>query len=397
MRWGIPMRDNNVLILSGNYGDGHLQVAKAIEDAFRITYPHLNSVLVDFMELTHPVLHQVSHYLYIQGMRRCPMAYGFIHAKTRSPNRLLSLMKKMNHFGLHRLYTLLGTIRPIAVVSTFPLAAEAMAALKSFGLTNVPTVTVITDHTNHSYWVNFSTDIYLVGSEWVRQGLLNYDVPNKQIHVTGIPIRAAFSLSLSRTCLQQKYLLDALLPTFLFMGGGYGIFEDIEPFLREIETIPNEIQIMFVCGRNLKMKQRLTVFATYSKHRIYVMGYMENIHELMIISDAIVTKPGGITISEALALEVPMILTKPLPGQEEDNSLFLQQAGVAVQTSSMKDLIGQMMELSVKPDYLRILRRNATKIQKKHAALDAAQIIAQACYKPSHISYSKEIAIAMPQ
>jgi processive 1,2-diacylglycerol beta-glucosyltransferase len=305
-------------------------------------------------------------------------------------------LKKMNHFGLRRLYTLLLTMRPIAVVSTFPLAAEAMAALKSLGLTNVPTVTVITDHTNHSYWVNPSTDIYLVGSEWARQGLLKFDVSSEQIYVTGIPIRSAFSQTFSRTCLQQKYVLDASLPTFLFMSGGDGLFKDIEQFFHEIETLPYEIQIILVCGRNLQLKQRLTLFAAHSKHRIQVMGYVDNIQELMVIADAVVTKPGGITISEALALEVPMILTKPLPGQEEDNSLFLQQAGVAVQTSSMEDLIGQMMELIVKPEYLRILSRNAAKIQKKHAALDAAQIIIQACYMPSHLSYSKEFAIAVP-
>jgi processive 1,2-diacylglycerol beta-glucosyltransferase len=390
------MNDNNILILSGNYGDGHLQAAKAIEDAFKSTNPHLNIVLVDFMKLTHPVLHQISHFLYIQGLRRYPKAYGYIHARTRSPNRLLSLMKKMNHFGLHHLYTLLETVRPIAVVSTFPLAAEAMAALKSVGLTNVPTVTVITDHTNHSYWVNPNTDIYLVGSEWARQGLLNHNVSNKQIYVTGIPIRAAFSQSFSRTYLQQKHQLDASLPTFLFMSGGYGIFEDIEQFFREIETFPFQIQLMLICGRNLQLKERLAVFASNSKHRIQVMGYIDNIHELMIISDVIVTKPGGLTISEALALKVPMILTKPLPGQEEDNASFLKHAGVAVQTDSVKDLTEQMMELMVNPDYLSTLSRNAAKIQKKHAAFDAAQIIVHACCEPTRLSYPQVFAVAVP-
>jgi processive 1,2-diacylglycerol beta-glucosyltransferase len=219
------MTKETILILYSNYGDGHRQAAKALRDTLAMTQHNMEGILVDFMELTHPHVYPMSRYLFIQAMKKSPSIYGYIFNKTRDVNSFSNLMKKFNGLGLGRLLSFIQTARPSMIVSTFPLAAGAMSKLKEFGLTDVPTTTVITDHTDHSAWVHPYTDHYIAGSEFVKQALQRNHISNQQITVTGIPIRREFNGSFNRESLLGKHDLDPSRPTLLIMGGAYGLLD----------------------------------------------------------------------------------------------------------------------------------------------------------------------------
>lgn len=375
-RRGEKMKHRNggpILILSGNYGDGHLQAANAIQQAMRISRPEVSVVVIDFMAWNHPYTHPISRYLYMRGIQKFPSVYGYLFQKTRD-NHSSAFLKTFSRIGMKRLLKLLQEVKPSVVVSTFPFAAAALSRLKAYGLIDVPTVTVITDHTDHNYWIHAHTDHYIVGSDYVRQGLRRAGIDDRQIAVTGIPVRPEFSRTYSKELLKAEHGLDPDLPTVLVIGGGQGMFGD---GVQILEQMPDRLQLIVVCGHNQKLLHKLSEHAERSKHRILLTGYITYIHELMIVSDLIITKPGGLTTSEAIALEVPMLFYKPLPGQEQDNARFLLQAGVALQARNSQELRDVLAEVLRNPHLLQEMRRKARHLQTKWAAFDALEIIWQ--------------------
>lgn len=364
-----------ILILTGNYGDGHIQVAQAIHEAIQIRFPSLEPVIFDFMEWVHPYSNHVSRFLYLQGVKKFPQLYGYIYQKTRRMNTFSKMMKTIFSSGIGRMVKLIEEVEPTVVVSTFPLAAAVMSKLKSYGLTDVPTVTTITDHTDHSCWIYPCTDQYIVGSRSVRDSLIDLGVEENRIADTGIPIRQQFSQSLQRDEIFAKYGLDPHLPTVLVMGGGCGLIGDGSSTLQELDALPQPIQLIIVCGHNEKLRMELEGNLKDSKHRIHLTGYINYVHELMAISDLMITKPGGVTTFEAIAMELPMLLYKPIPGQEQDNAKFLIRSGVAIQAETDRDLTDHLSKLLSNRELLLQMRENSKQFHPKESAFASVEII----------------------
>jgi processive 1,2-diacylglycerol beta-glucosyltransferase len=369
-----------VLILSGDLGDGHQQAANALMETAKLVHPDAEVTIINFMELAHPYLHTFGRYLYVKGVKNFPSVYGYLYRKTRHSDTPSSVLKTFNLFSVGRLLKLLEELQPTVVASTFPVAAYAMSLLKSRGLTAVPMVTVITDHTDHSYWVHPHTDQYIVGSEHVRTCLNRIGIMDSLISVTGIPVRPSFNRTYERDSLREKYDLHPTLPTVLIMGGGFGIIDKGISSLLTSGKFTEQMQFIIVCGRNEKLRQQLTVEAKHSMHRIVVTGFIDHIYEIMALADLIITKPGGLTTSEALALGVPMLLYRPLAGQEQDNAAFLLEAGAAMQAEDAMDLLIKCMELLRQPKLLFMMKQNAKRIRSVNSAFQAVDVMLQTAH-----------------
>lgn len=371
---------DRILILSGNLGDGHKQAANALCEAARQHYPHAEVRVIDFMELVSPRLHTVSRYIYLQGIRTFPTIYGYFYHKTRKPDTLSSsLLKKLTIHGVDHLLHLLNAYEPTVVISTFPAAAAGMSLLKTSGATKVTTVTVITDHTDHSYWLYEGTDHYIVGSERVRCGLQQLDIDDARISVTGIPIRANFYMNIDhhhRLSLREKYGLHRTKPTVMVMGGGEGMMgSGLVDMLHSDALSP--MQFIIVCGHNYNLKTRLGEALQHTKHHIILTGYVNSIHEIMAMSDVMITKPGGLTTSEAIACGLPMLLYHPLPGQEQDNAKFLVEAGVAIEATHDADLPLQLDRMLTNPGLLQQMQQNTRQLSMGESAAKAWCAIVQ--------------------
>ncbi len=369
------LNKEKILILTGNYGDGHNQVAQALHDAIQIRYPSLQPVIFDFMECVHPYSKQFSRFIYLHGVKKFPQLYGYIYQKTRRANKLSNAMKAILSTGVGRMLKLIEQVQPTVVVSTFPLAAAVISKLKSYGLIDIPTVTSITDHTDHSCWIYPFTDQYVVGSNLVRDSLINLGVEDTRITETGIPIRQQFSHSFNRERIFRKYGLDPQMPTLLIMGGGCGMIGEGNATIQGINSLKDPLQLIIVCGHNEKLRMELKEKLKDSKHRIHLTGYITYIHELMAISDLMITKPGGVTTFEAIAMELPMLLYKPIPGQEQDNAKFLVRSGVAVQAESSQDFIEFLSNLMRDKKLLQQMRENTRQFHPKESAFASVEVI----------------------
>ncbi|MFK7695092.1 MGDG synthase family glycosyltransferase [Paenibacillus sp. HJGM_3] len=366
------MEHQRILILTGRYGEGHRQAALALQEAYGQSYPNASVQVVDYMEWMHPYTHELGRTLFVKGVAALPSVYGFLFEQTRRPGMIARGMHFLTRFGIPRMQQLLEETRPTLVVSTFPLAAGAMSALKQRGLTDVPTVTVITDHTDHSYWVHPYTDRYLVGSERVGRLLRRKGVPSTRITVTGIPIRSRFGHDPERELLRHKHGLRADMPTILLMGGGCGIIDKHLLAALESEAVTQRLQLVICCGHNTRRMEQMTRASRSSRHRIVPLGFVECIDEYMALADLIVTKPGGLSTSEAIAMRLPMLLYRALPGQEEDNARYLTKAGVAVRAEGELDLARKLSALLEAPEQLDEMRNRASRLDQRHSAGKAA-------------------------
>ncbi|PKR86212.1 MGDG synthase family glycosyltransferase [Heyndrickxia camelliae] len=373
----VMKKKEKILILSGSFGQGHQQVATAIREAVELRLPDFESIVVDFMAWAHPNVYPISHYVYMKSIQMLPQLYGYLYKKTHDRNAFSLGLNNIMSAGMGKMLKLLQQIRPTVVVSTFPFAAGILSKLKEYGLTNVPLVTVITDHSTHSYWIHPFTNHYIVGSNGVKQELIHLGITGEQITCTGIPIRTKFLQPMSKEALIQKHGLNPCLPTILMMGGGEGLIGEELLNPGTLDTLPFKAQFMILCGHNEKLRRQLESKLHSTKHPIYLFGYIEHVQELMAISDLIVTKPGGVTTSEAIAMELPMILYKPLPGQEQENAQFLTRSGVAVNVKDTAELISSISTfLNNSADVIR-MKKNAKILNKKAAAFEAVDIITE--------------------
>ncbi|GAB7055860.1 glycosyltransferase [Paenibacillus sp. YK5] len=371
-KWNTGAR---ALVLSGDLGDGHRQAARALAEACSAgTVPWVEAETVDFLRQIHPNLHPFVRYGFLKGVEKAPGVYGYLYKKTRASQSLSLPFRCFLGMGLQRLAALVNEKQPDVIICTFPLAAAAVSLLKSRTGLRTPLVTVITDHTDHSLWLNPHTDLYLVGSESVSAALRQRGIPATSLCVTGIPVRSCFSEASEsdREALKRRLGLNPELPLVMVMGGGCGLLSEETRALIRSSVLRRHVQLTLICGSNDAARFRLEKELDKNPTpNIRITGFVDNIHEWMAAADLLVTKPGGLTTSEAATAGLPMLLYKPIPGQEEDNASVLEKAGIAVIASKERKLRDQLLELVENRAALSAMRAKARQFRSNRPAEQA--------------------------
>ncbi len=364
----------SILILTGRYGDGHQKAADAMAEVMKEHFPELDPVVLDVTDLLPSMFDKLSKHIFIKGIKRFPTLYDFLYEKTRVETKASILLKNINRIGLTQLEHYIQSFNPAGIVSTFPIASGMLSLLKGEGRIDVPLFTAITDHTVHSSWVYPNIDHYFVASEAVKERLTEREIPQSAVTVTGIPIHPKFGSPYSKSWMKRKLGLNDA-PCILIVGGGFGIFRNLTSILEELNDVPLRMTIVVICGRNQKLYQRLEQQELYTHHQIKILGFVENMNEWMAASDLMVTKPGGMTVSEALALEVPMIIIQALGGQENDNLKFLLDSGTSLYAKDPQTLVRQLNYLFL-ANGIEDLREALKKfVWQKQSALNAAKVM----------------------
>jgi len=348
-----------VVVLSASYGSGHNQVAEAIRQAFSALDGWPVQVRDHFDAFVSPVFGRSTRALYLSILKHTPHLWGRIyHFADRLPVRS-PLMFGMNRLGARQLAEFLARTLPGAVISVHPAPAGAVSAAKAAGL-RVPHLTVFTDFVAHGQWLYPNVERYCVPCEEVADGLVERGISRERIAVTGIPIRRRFPCRFDREELRAKHGLKAGEPVVLVMAGAHATLGRMTEALKVFKSLPVACQGVFVCGRDHGLADRLRRDAD---DRIQIMGYVEPVEELMALADVLVTKAGAVTISEAIAMELPMILYRSLPGQEEANHSYLERAGGALIARNETDLARALLELLTDQVLIGKLRKHLRRLK----------------------------------
>jgi processive 1,2-diacylglycerol beta-glucosyltransferase len=365
-----------VLILTASVGAGHLRAGEAIEAALRQIAPEATVLNVDILTLTNAAFRRVYGKGYIDLVNRAPHVLGYFYdlldrpRERGTPDKLVTAVQNLN---LRKVIALLESRPWDVIVNTHFLPPEIVAGLRRQGRLNVPQITVTTDFETHRLWVQQPCERYCTATTEGAAYLQSFGVPDTDIVATGIPIHPAFSATWPRKQMLEVHELRGENPIVLQLAGGFGV-GPIEKMFRALLDVKRPLEIVTVAGRNEELATDLRAIETPRRHRVKVLGFTRQIEQLMSVADLLVSKPGGLTSSESLAMGIPMAIVNPIPGQESRNSDYLLESGAAIKINNVATMAMKVEQLLADPAHLAFLKKNALAIRRPHAAFDVARM-----------------------
>jgi len=360
-----------IIIAYASAGAGHVKAAEALYNYFKEENPYLELMLVDVLKQTNKVFRTS----YVEG-------YDFLISHAQWLWRTAYWVTSLKRFqpliqGVHsiseRLYVkkfarFLVKEQPDVVVCTHFLPAEITSYLKKKKKIRPRIVTVITDFGLHPFWLHRRTNIYSVASERSKEKLLEARIPKGKIRVTGIPVDPKFLRDFDKLELCEKFGIDSRRFTVLVATGSFGI-GPIEPIVKSLHS---DVQMLVVCAKNKKL------FARLKRKRyqgVKVFGFIDNIEELMAVSDIIITKPGGLSISELLVRELVPIFISVIPGQETENVKALEEYGVGINLDDPQGIRKAVLDYKRHPHKMERAKNIIRQIKKPDAAKEIYRVI----------------------
>ena len=371
------MNDPRILVFSATFGDGHVRAADALIESIYEVHPNAQIAHIDAMAMLNKQFNIVLKDFYLGMIKRTPKLWGDFYYGTAGLAPDSRFQRLLNNLGQSKYVKCINTFQPDLIICTYPTIAGVMGKLRSKKALSVPVVTVITDYTVHSQWIHAGVDLYIVGCEDVYNGLVSRGIDPERIKVTGIPVSPKFENTLDRLDLMTDLGLNPSLPTLLVMGGAYGVLDDIKGVCKVLADTSVPCQTLVVCGRDEKLYASLDEVMLHAKNPMLKYGFVSNVDELMTVADLVITKAGGLTVSEALTKGVPMLIYKPIPGQEEKNAAFLEKSGAARAVSNRAELEETIFELLRKPAALTKMKKAAATTLPGQAAQQAVRHILQ--------------------
>lgn len=367
-----------ILIVSASVGDGHTQAALAIKAALENRQPAAVKV-VDFMAGENSYLNTLVKEAYLKLIDIFPDMYDLLYRFSQMPLPGSKVQSLMSIAMKRSMLKLINAYRPDAVICTHPFPCGAAAYLKRTHQINLPLMGVITDYAIHRFWCYQETDLYFVATPELRHQLAGQGIALSRIHASGIPVAPQFSHTLNQAhqaAFRQALGFSGHQPVLLVMGGGLGLGDLAEAVLA-IDALPLPFNLVVVAGRNAALRRSLAAKARGFAHPTKVLGYTRHIPELMSAADLLITKPGALTISEALARRLPQLLYQAIPGQEEENAAYVTKNGAALWSPSCQDLAVTVYELLTHPERLNQMRKMAALLGRPAASEAIAATICQ--------------------
>lgn len=358
-----------ILVLTASAGAGHLIAAQAVADALRERAPSAEVEIVDVLQFTNRFFRALYSQGYLGLVNHAPTAMGMLYEATDRADRRLrdGLRSSFQSANSRRATRFLLQRRPRLIVNTHFLPAELVAGLRRGGRLACPQATVTTDFETHRLWVQEPTERYYTATTEGAAYLCTYGVPPERVVVSGIPVRAAFTADADRGALRATHGIAADRRYVLLLCGGFGV-GPTEELLSSLLTTRGDLGVVVVTGRNPALKSRLESRVRGEKRDVRVLGYTDCMHEWMRLADMAVTKPGGLTASEALACGLPLVIVSPIPGQETRNSDFLLEHGVAIKVNHPRLLAHRIDRLLDCPERLDHMRAAALASARPQAA-----------------------------
>jgi processive 1,2-diacylglycerol beta-glucosyltransferase len=328
-----------ILIATVTAGAGHLAAAAALDEAWRALRPEDVVDRVDLGKFFSPLHRKIVSDGYVKLVNHAPELWGMMFAKTDKPKMAGALNRVRKLFPSNsraRFGRYVRQFKPDVVLCTHYFPLDTLNHLRSkHGGPRPMAVSVVTDFEAHALWMDACVDLYCVAAEETKARLVARGAVPEDVVVTGIPISAKFSVKQDAKAVRKTLGLRDDLPVLLVQSGGFGM-GPVGAILAELDKVERPFQTVVVTGRNEELRRELA--AQDRKHPTHVLGFVTNMNELMAVADLIITKPGGLTSSEALAMGKPLFILNPIPGQEAANSDFLLEHGAAAKANRVEDL-----------------------------------------------------------
>lgn len=355
------MKHLKVLVFSASFGNGHLRAAEAVIEGIRIKEPTAEIIHLDFGDFLNKTVNTMIKDVYGEIINHIPKLWGRFYYKTATVKPQSVSQRFLNKLGRKEFMSYIKALGPDLIICTYPTVSSVLAQLRHENLLQVPVVTIVTDYTLHSHWVHPSVDRYIVACPEVRESLVAWGIEDWRIHVSGIPVSPKFEERIDKNYILSQLGFKGDRPILLVMGGSYGVLKSANRICRNLAHSIIPVQTIIVCGKNEKLYHSLNELIAQARNPLVRFKYVDNVEELMSVANLIITKAGGLTVSEALTKHLPLLIYKPIPGQEEENAHFIQKIGAGV-------VAGTEAELNRLIDYFLRCPEEVDKMREKAAA-----------------------------
>lgn len=340
-------QNKKLLIITGSFGNGHLQVTNSIVKQFgEMNLNHLTVIEHDLFLEAHPIMTSIAKQWYINSFKYFRNMYKFFYYSR--PEQIDKCFYK--YYGLNKLLNLLIKEKPDLILLTFPTPVVSVLT-EQFNL-NIPIATVITDYRLHKNWVTPHSNRYYVATKDLKNEIHSIGIDEKDIKVTGIPISKQFEESIDRYRWLTKHKLDPDKKVILMSAGAFGVSTGFSTMISKIDMYAKDAQVVMICGNSKSLKNELSTHFKGNKN-VLILGYTKHMNEWMATSQLMITKPGGITISEAFSRHLPLIFLNPAPGQELENADYFEQKGYGKIATTPEEATKMVISLTNQPNKLK--------------------------------------------
>ena len=364
------MSNKKILLLSVSAGAGHMRAAEALRSFAASHDTPIAATHLDVMNFVPAGFRKLYTDFYIDLVNKHPTAWGYLYHATNEaePDSFMQrLRQKVERLNTRALLREIDAIKPDAIICTHFLPAEILANTIRKNCLDCPVWVQVTDFDLHRMWVQEHMAGYFAASEEVAYRMRAMGIAADHVHVTGIPIMPAFGKVLDRKVCAQEFGIDAARTTIMLMGGGAGL-GSLDDVAERLLALNGDFQLIVLAGKNAAALNALQAIAKRYPGRLLPQGFTDKVERLMACADLVITKPGGLTSSECLAMGLPMIVNSPIPGQEERNADYLLEQGVALKAFDPVTLEYRVGLLIGRPDKLADMHAKARALGRPDAA-----------------------------
>lgn len=372
-----------ILILYAAYGGGHFSAAKSLKEYIDNNFNDVETNIVDCVKYINKALDKITTGAYKQMAKKAPWAWKKVYYQSEK-GALSKISNSSNRLMAKKLIHLFEEEKPDLVISTHPFGTQMTGYLKRKHKYNCKLATILTDFAPHDQWLVESEygDYFFVSHDGMKKSLIqDFKIDSSKIFVTGIPLSNRFLQDFNNEEIYNSFDLKPNKKTILFFGGGeFGLGKNrTVEILKALTNHLNQYQIVAISGKNPKMntafKELASELSDSSSLKIY--DFINNVPEIMHISNLVVTKPGGLTVTESLASELPILIINPIPGQEEENAEFLEQSGAAIwlRPNDSPELVVENLLNS--EDKLSDMKEKASNLAHIHSTQNICNILLQ--------------------
>lgn len=369
-----------ILIFYASYGGGHLSAANSIKDYLSSNYEKIDVELIDCMKYINKPIEKITTTAYNEMAKKAPWAWGKIYSDSQK-GPLAHITTRSNQVFAIKLLRLLREKKPDLIISTHPFGSQMCSYLKRKGKITSKIATILTDFAPHDQWLVGSdyTDYFFVAHNKMKEYLISKNIPENKIFATGIPISNKFLETFDTSKILNSLSLKENLKTVLFFAGGkfgLGKSRTLEIFNTLVNDF-NNIQVIAISGKNKKMYEEFNQIVKIANKTnfIKIFEFVNNVPELMAVSDVVITKPGGLTTTESLVSGLPMIIINPIPGQEEENAQFLEHSNVGIWLKKQMNITETISNFLSDDEKLKEMKENTKKISNRNSTKDICTIL----------------------
>ncbi|HWQ12706.1 MAG TPA: glycosyltransferase [Roseiflexaceae bacterium] len=364
--------NKRVLILSTSAGAGHKAAAAALEKIFRGAPGVEQVVNQDALEHTNPAYRAFYADLYLRLVKDNPVLVGWWYDTSDAPGRTDAMRLALDRLNAEPLVAFIQAYRPHITVCTHFMPAGIVAQQIAAGRLDTQLSIVTTDFDFHSMWLSTHFHRYFVALDETRAHLRALGLPAGRITVSGVPVDPAFEQPVDRDAVLARYRLRPDLPILLVSAGAAG-GGPARAVVSQLLQLRQEVQVVVVCGTNEGLRRELVKLTQPVAGRFRILGFTDDMPDLMRVATLFIGKPGGLTASECMAAGLPMAIVAPIPGQEERNSDHLLEQGAAIRCNQLTTVAFKIGRLLDDPERLQQMRASARRLGRP----DAARVIVE--------------------